>query len=459
MSVIWYKVWFDLWHHKGRSILVILSISAGVFAVGAIFGMVDQLLSAMDRAHQSVNPSHVNIILRDYVNDEVLDDLRTIPGVAGIYPMNQISVRYKLNPDDPWQLGTLNERPNYGDQTYDIVELTDGAWPADRQIAVERLSSQYFDIQPGSEVIFEKNLAETRLKVGGIIRHPFVQPPQFGGQGNFFTDAAGLAEFGIPAGYYGQLLVQVEAPYSLQKTQDIAGEIRSRLSQKGLGVVISLYQDPEKHWGRRFVEGVTLVLQIMAVVSLLLSVVLVLNTMTALITQQTDQIGIIKAIGGQSGIVIRIFLAEVIILGGLALLIALPLSLAFAFFISQNFLNLFNIVYTQFFVSQRSVVLMVLAALLTPILAALWPILKGASISIREAIATYGLGADFGASRFDRALERLGARFLPTVYAAALGNSFRRKGRLSIHFAGPDFRRGYVFGGDEPGFFDSVDPG
>lgn len=38
MSVIWYKVWFDLWNNKVRTALAVLSIAAGVFAIGAIFG-------------------------------------------------------------------------------------------------------------------------------------------------------------------------------------------------------------------------------------------------------------------------------------------------------------------------------------------------------------------------------------------------------------------------------------
>lgn len=35
MSVIWYKVWFDLWHNKIRTLLAMLSIAVGVFAIGA----------------------------------------------------------------------------------------------------------------------------------------------------------------------------------------------------------------------------------------------------------------------------------------------------------------------------------------------------------------------------------------------------------------------------------------
>ena len=48
MSVIWYKFWSDLWDNKARTLLAVLSISAGVFDIGAMFGMSDQMLAGMD---------------------------------------------------------------------------------------------------------------------------------------------------------------------------------------------------------------------------------------------------------------------------------------------------------------------------------------------------------------------------------------------------------------------------
>jgi putative ABC transport system permease protein len=431
MSVLWHKIWFDLWHHKGRTFLAVLSVAAGVFAVGTILGLVDQLLSGMDEAHRAVSPSHISVILRDFVTEEVADNLAEIEGVAGIEPVNQLSVRYKTQSEDEWELGTLVMRPDYEDQTYDLVVLRQGEWPEQPKIAVERLSSQYFGIDLGDQVILEVDGQERSFEVSGTIRHPFVEPPLFGGQAHFFTDAAGLAEFGIPAGLYGQLLVQVE-PYSAERAQEVAGEIRSQLGDQGIGVVVTLYQDPERHWGRMFVEGVTLVLQIMAVVSLFLSVILVLNTTTALVTQQTDQIGVIKAIGGRSTTVLRVYLAEVLVYGFLALVISLPLAALSAFGASRWFLNLFNIELEVFQVSMRAVVAQLLAAILAPMLAALWPVLKGAAITVREAIATYGLGGDFGTSRLDRIVEQIGSRLLPSPYGVALGNVFRRKGRLVL---------------------------
>jgi putative ABC transport system permease protein len=73
-----------------------------------------------------------------------------------------------------------------------------------------------------------------------------------------------------------------------------------------------------------------------------------------------------------------------------------------------------------------------ISAVAIPLLAVLWPVLKGTAITVREALSTYGLGGDFRDDRLNRLIERIGARFLPTMYAASLGNLFRRRGRLSL---------------------------
>lgn len=399
--------------------------------MGSIFGMVDQLISGMDQAHIEVEPSHINIILRDYITDDVASKLEAIEGVEAIDPVNQISIRYKISPEDDWELGTLVEREDYENQIYDLMILKEGEWPTNGDIAVERLSSQYFGPKINDSIIVQIRGEEESLKISGLVRHPFVQPPLFGGQAHFFTDAEGLSAFGIPEGYFGQLLVRV-SPYSQDKAKEVAGDIRSELADMGYGVIVNLFQNPEEHWGRMFVEGINLVMQIMAIVSLFMSMVLVLNTFTALITQQTNQIGIIKAIGGKRYRIITMYLISVMIYAGIALLIALPSSAVFSFYMSQWFLNLFNIDYEVFQISTQAVTIQILSAFVIPILAILWPVLKGTAITVREAISSYGIGADFHQNFIDKFVERVGAIFLPTIYAASLGNLFRRKGRLIL---------------------------
>ena len=197
-------------------------------------------------------------------------------------------------------------------------------------------------------------------------------------------------------------------------------------------MAVTIFQDPNKHWGRSVMEGINLVLQVMAVVSLGASVVLVFNTLTGIITQQTNQIGILKAIGGTQGKIIKVYLAAVLVYGSLSLLIALPLGAILAFGITQYFLNLFNIDYEQFRYSVQAFELQFIAALAVPVLAALWPILSGTAITVREAISSYGIGGDFGGTQLDRFVERVGQKFMSAPYAVTLGNMFRRKGRLLL---------------------------
>ena len=141
MGVLWDKVWFDLWHRKARTLLAVLSIAAGVFAIGAIFGLTDLMLSGMNTAHSAVAPSHLNIVLRQFIDADTAEALTDIPGVAGVEPLNVATVRYKTAADGEWQPATAVARSDFEDQTYDWLQLKEGSWPADGGVGVERITS------------------------------------------------------------------------------------------------------------------------------------------------------------------------------------------------------------------------------------------------------------------------------------------------------------------------------
>ena len=431
MSVIWYKTWSDLWDNKIRTLLVVLSIAAGIFAIGATFGMADQLLTGMDAAHRASIPAHFTMYLTESIDENTVHRLEKSPGVEAIALGSQTNIRYKIHPDDEWDTGWLIMRADYGDQTYELLPLKAGDWPRRNRLGVERLSSQDFGLKIGDTVIIEVGDRLRARPINGILRHNFVPPPNFGGPAVFFTDAEGMELFDIPRGTYNQLMVRV-TPYSETLAREVASEIKERLSKERIGVAVTIFQDPEQHWGRFIMEGINLVLELMAIVSLGASAVLMLNTLTALVTQQTHQIGILKAIGARQGKIIQTYLVGVLVYGLLALLVSLPLGAMLAYGLTRYLLNLFNIDYDRFQVSTQACVLQIMAALAVPLLAALWPILEGTRITVREAVATYGLGSGFGTTRLDRAVEGLGRRFMSAPYAVALGDMFHHKGRLLL---------------------------
>ncbi len=431
MATLWHKVWYDLWHFKVRTLLTVLSIAAGVFAIGVVFGMTDQLLSGMDAAHRAVTPSHLNMALARFATRDQIEGIRRVPGVLDVEPYTEIAFEYRFSPTAPWKLGVAVMRDDWNKQHMDVVQLRTGEWPRGENIGVERLSASFNGYGINDTVYFKQEDHVRTFPVTGLVRHPFVPPPQLGGQAFFFFSPQVMDRFGIPEGKFNYVYVRV-APYSEAYAKQVATDIKERLANQGIGVAATFYQNPDKHWGRVYMEGINLVLQILAVVSLLLSVVLVYNTLSALIAQQTNQIGVMKAIGGRTWTIAQLYFANVLVYSMLALCVALPLAVFLAFAITRTFLNLFNIDYDTFHISNTAVVLQVGAAILVPVLAALVPVMSGARITVREAIASYGLGGDFGSNRFDRMIERIGAKLLPTQYATALGNLFRRKGRLIL---------------------------
>jgi len=430
MGVIWHKIWFDLWHNKTRTLLAILSIAAGVFAVGAIFGMSDMLITNMDASHHAVLPTHINVYLDEAIEREIILNLKEVPGVDDVEPFNSVSVVYKLRPQDDWRQGVIQMRDNFDAQKYELVQLRAGRWPNGKnEVSIERMAAQFLNIGIGDNIIFKIDDKERTIPITGLIRHPFVPPPQFQDLAFFFMDSQGMERLGIPPGKFSSFYVRV-TPYSSDYAKEVATGIKDKLAKQDIRVAAFVYEDPDKHWGRTFFDGITLVQEILAVICVIISAILVYNTLSNLITQQTDQIGILKAIGGKTHTIVAVYLISTLVYGMLAFLIALPLGTITAFILTKSFLNLFNIDFDQFQYSNQAVLFQAISALAAPLLAGLPPILQGARITVREAIASYGLGSDYHTNWLDRLVEKIGQRWLPSYYAQSLGNMFRHKGRL-----------------------------
>lgn len=394
--------------------------------------MIDLQLAKMDAAHGQSQPSHISLILRNDADLALIQAIKAIPDVSGVDILSPVSVRFKLANHAEWQIGTLIFRPPTTMQKYDLTTLSSGSWPSDEHIAVEHLSAKYTGLKAGDTVQFETLTGTKPLALSGIVRHPFIKPPSFGGQVHFFSDALLATQFGVKPNAFRQLLVQITSPYSTDKARTVAKAIRTMLNEQHIGVNVTLMQDPEKHWGRPFFAGINNILQLMALASLVLASALILNTVSAHISQQTNQIGIMKSLGAGNATIAKLYLIEILLIAVFAVLIAIPPSLASAYISSCKLLALFNIECKQFAYSTRAIYFMALSGLCVPLLAALGPILRGATMNTREAIANYGLGTDFGNNLFDRWVERFGETFLSTLHATALGNLFRRKGRLLL---------------------------
>lgn len=61
MSSRWKKVWADFWGNKSRTLLTILTIMVGTFAIGFNNNLKAYMLESMDSDYLSASPSEAEI--------------------------------------------------------------------------------------------------------------------------------------------------------------------------------------------------------------------------------------------------------------------------------------------------------------------------------------------------------------------------------------------------------------
>src|SRR4030067_3290442 len=203
MGTLWFKVWSDLWNNKTRTLLAVLSIASGVFATGMMFGVSDLLNTNLDNSHAEVRPPHLDVGRGQLVDRETLLNLRSVPGVEDIDPYNSVTILYRLDPQSAWRQGVVHMRDDFDAQKYDLVQLREGHWPGRNELGVERMAAQFLNVGIGDRITIKVGDIERTLPITGLIRHPFVPPPQFMDLAFFFMNAAGLQRLDIPEGQFG----------------------------------------------------------------------------------------------------------------------------------------------------------------------------------------------------------------------------------------------------------------
>src|SRR3990172_10301019 len=184
MSVLWYKVWSDLWNNKTRTVLAVLSIASGVFATGMMFGMSDLLTTNLDESHRAVMPPHLDVYLSSPVDRDTLLALQDVPGVEGVDPYNAVSILYRLDPQSEWRQGVILMRDDFEAQKYELVQLRDGGWPEKNELGVERMAAQFLGVGIGDRITIkiadtQKTLPIDRPQPHSPDLNPPAPPPPF----------------------------------------------------------------------------------------------------------------------------------------------------------------------------------------------------------------------------------------------------------------------------------------
>ncbi|UCH59679.1 MAG: FtsX-like permease family protein [Anaerolineales bacterium] len=422
MGVLGYKLFRDLWNNKGRTIQVILIIGLSAGSIGMIMGTRNLMIPSMQEIWKSQVPAMINLYT-PFLGEDDLQVLEDVDGVAVIEGKSSTYVEWRSNPEEEWQQATLSSRIDYENQILNKLELLNGDWPHDEILALGQDAEAFFGVSSDEEIIIRVNDREIKVNFIGTVYDQLIQPAYFGGMLQLYTTNDNFDEL---VGVEGFNQILVSAPeYEEGAVTDLANRLQERLEKQGYDSNRMII-DPDEHIFEPQMDGIFLVLTILGFVSLGLGLLLVYNTINVLVTQQVNQIGVMKAVGASTWHILRLFFVSVFIYGFLALLLALPLAIYGAWSITTWLSNNFGADIGSFQVSQPVIIQVVLICLVAPLLSSVIPIISGARITVREAISTFGLSTNTGL--IERALRRV--RFISRLILITISNTFRHKRRV-----------------------------
>jgi putative ABC transport system permease protein len=435
----WRKVLRDLWSNKTRTILVLLSISVGVSAIGMVMGsqiIVDQNLPA---AYAAVNPSNAVMFSLNTFDDKMIESIRSMPEIADAAGLRVVNVRF-LTKDGEWRNLQLTAVSDYEKMTINKIKPQEGAYPpGEREVLIERASLSpslgLGDVQIGDTLTVEApNGKRRQLHLTGTV-HDMSQLPAFiNGAGYGYITFDTLEWLGEPRNYNQVVFVVKENKDDYDYISGVAKKVESRLESAGIDVLFSFVPPPGDHPAQQFLDGFSLILGAIGGLSLVLSGFLIVNTLSAILTQHVRQIGIMKSIGARIGQITAMYYVLVLLFGLFSLIIAIPLGALGAVGLANIFAGLLNFDVGAVRLNSQVVMIQVIISLAAPVLAATIPIVRGVRISVREALSEQGLGkGQFGKSLLDRFIVML--RYILPIgrpMQISLRNTFRRKSRLIL---------------------------
>jgi putative ABC transport system permease protein len=431
MSSRWKKVWADFWGNRSRTILTIITIAVGVLAVGFNSNMGLYMNESMDSDYLSASPSEATVYAGP-LDDDMVKIAREVPGVDAVEGRSSVSAKVVRTDDkkvsiqltalkDPSHT-TLNQlKPALGETSLPLL--------GEKEIIVDA-SAATLGYKPGDKIIVELSDGKHRqLTLAGYMHDVTGFPFGFTNTMDAYVTPKTLEWLGGSRDYDSLAVSVAENQTDQEHVTKIAQAVADRVERAGATVYfVSVYR-PGHHFAYSVSQGVFFILSVLGYMTVLLSGLLIVNTITALMTQQTRQIGIMKAVGGGNSQVFTMYVVLILAFGLVALIIAIPLANGAAHTVGSGMAAWLNFHPSPYKGYPATLIQQLIVALVVPLVAALLPIYNSVRVTVREAISDYGIGGN--AQPKDKSVNK-SVLFMPRPMRLSLRNAFRKKTRLAL---------------------------
>ncbi|MFO7172157.1 MAG: ABC transporter permease [Bacillota bacterium] len=429
-SPTWNKVRRELLASRSRTLLAVLSIAAGIFAIGTILGARAILDRNLAEIFPRTNPASV-VFYTSPFGPDLVDRVRSLPGVAGAEGRRRVRGKVR-NAEGEWTNLELYAYSDFNAIRINRIRPVAGAWPPpDGEILLERSAIRLLGVTPGQRLTVGLEGGERELTVSGAVHDMHVFSALLTRRAYGYVTLRTAALLGESEGFNELVVTVSEGRQDREQIRRVADAIVRTIEASGHVVLKRAIPEPMKHPMDSLLQTFLLILLVLGGLAFLLSGTLVVNTIVALLGQQVRQIGIMKAVGASTAQVAGLYLRIAAAYGLGALLIAVPPAAFAARRLAAFAADIGNLEVTDFRIPAWVFGLQVATGLLLPVLVAAVPVMAWTRLPARAALSAGGLSVG---EAMGGLVHWLGERltWLSRPALMAVRNPFRRKGRLLL---------------------------
>jgi len=432
LSTRWRKVLIDLWTNRARTLIVALAVAVGVYSVGVVLH--SQEILTREYARDGQDAYMASAIVRTLpFGEDLADRVAEIPGVAAAEGRSTIQV-FALDETGKRRQVLLTSIPDFNSMEVDAIIPLEGDWPPEkRDVILERQALEYLDVEEGQALVIElEDGTEKSLSIVGVAHDAQRMSPDVTSTATGYVTRETMGALG-GSDMYTELRIRVDEhaddeAYILGVVDEVE-EVLERTGRPVLTrrIITERYADP-------FIETIVLILSSFGLIILVLSGFLVINAITALITRQIPQIGVMKLVGARRGQIMSLYIATVLVYGLLAIALGIPASILTARLIMTELVEwLLNVQPESYAVPWHLIAIQAGVGLLLPLVAGLVPVLKGTRITTNKALSDVGMATGATGQGWVEGLLGLIQRVttLQRPNLLAIRNALRHKGRLA----------------------------
>jgi putative ABC transport system permease protein len=365
----------------------------------------------------------------DALDPKLLAGVRALPAIAAARSRRMVFANVDTHGTRlTAALFALDEfdTPNIG-----RLESERGSWPPrDGEIAIEKSALEFSGAALDGTITLQYGKSPARALTVSGIAHDVSLPPGWMDHVVYgFVTPATLDMLGAPSALDEIQIVVRDTKADRDAVRRIAYDVKALIERDGKHVVAIDVPLPGEHAHAAQMNSLMLTQGAFALLTLLVCSFLIVNLITAMLTGQVREIGVMKSLGAHAGQIAVMYLGFAFLLGLLASAIALPAAIFIARPYAALNANMLNFSTDGYAIPWWAVAMQLAVGCLLPVLAAIFPVRRACRLSVNAALRDSGIAADAGTSSLQRriAIPGIGRPLLLSI-----GNAFRRRQRLLL---------------------------